>query len=542
MTLEETWRTPPPPTIETWRTPPPQTIETWRTPPPQTIETWRTPPPQTIETWRTPAPPPQTIETWRTPPPQTIETWRTPPPQTIETWRTPPPPNHRDVADRGCRRRGMRVLLPQGYPESVSPDYLQYQCWDALQALCSTLTGALATRAVLQAVGVGDSAATVTGATLTWVLRDGVGMVTRITFAWLQGSRLDCEAKQWRLAADVLNDAALVLELLAPAWPRAGPALLTLAAAGKCIVGVAGGATRAALAVHQARRDNMADVAAKDSSQETLVNGAGLLLALLLLPLLEGRPWLTGGVVALLLGTHLGANLGALGALRLPTLNRPRLRLALGGALRGGAGGGGARGGGAAGPPPCRGGRGSASASPGPEEVNPREPLLPGFSTRLSLHLGAPLHRLVNSEAELKKALACGTRDYIIVLRPARGWVGVGLRRGAPPDTPLRACAHALLLEELLGPDLPPGAPMGAALRPLQQRLRRCPPGTVPWGVVAESSRLWRTLGPAFLHGLAAAGWETQRHLLAPDEWQLEWAGPGGGASAEKPRPSPRPT
>ncbi|KAF1562602.1 hypothetical protein FQV10_0000893, partial [Eudyptes schlegeli] len=64
-----------------------------------------------------------------------------------------------------------RVLLPQGYPESVSPDYLQYQCWDALQALCSTLTGALATRAVLQAVGVGDSAATVTGATLTWVLR-----------------------------------------------------------------------------------------------------------------------------------------------------------------------------------------------------------------------------------------------------------------------------------------------------------------------------------------------------------------------------------
>lgn len=403
----------------------------------------------------------------------------------------------------GLRRAAARVLLPQGYPESVSPDYLQYQCWDALQALCSTLTGALATRAVLQAVGVGDSAATVTGATLTWVLRDGVGMVTRIAFAWLQGSRLDCEAKQWRLAADVLNDAALVLELLAPAWPRAGPALLTLAAAAKCIVGVAGGATRAALAVHQARRDNMADVAAKDSSQETLVNGAGLLLALLLLPLLEGRPW-------------------------------PRLRLALGGALRGGAGGGGAT-------HPHPAGKGGVVVTvPGPEDVNPREPLLPGFGTRLSLHLGAPLHRLVNSEAEFKKALECGTEDYIIVLRPAQGWVGVGLRRGAPPDTPLRACAQALLLEELLGPDLPPGAPMGAALRPLQHRLRRCPPGTVPWGVVAESSCLWRTLGPAFLHGLAAAGWETQRHLLAPDEWQLDWAGPGGGAS-EEPRPSAPP-
>ncbi|NXN94327.1 RUS1 protein, partial [Rhinopomastus cyanomelas] len=80
-----------------------------------------------------------------------------------------------------------RVLLPQGFPDSVSPDYLQYQSWDCLQALCSTLAGALATRAVLQAVGVGDDAATITGATLNWVLRDGVGIVTRITFAWLQG-------------------------------------------------------------------------------------------------------------------------------------------------------------------------------------------------------------------------------------------------------------------------------------------------------------------------------------------------------------------
>ncbi|XP_074874964.1 RUS family member 1 isoform X3 [Buteo buteo] len=414
------------------------------------------------------------------------------------------------------RRAAARVLLPQGYPESVSPDYLQYQCWDALQHPDGRLghPGGSPGRGGgrqrrhrhrghphLGAAGFPPKPAPVPKIARfhpkTGAPADGVGMVTRITFAWLQGTRLDCEAKQWRLAADVLNDAALVLELLAPAWPRAGPALLALAAAAK----------------------------------ETLVNGAGLLLALVLLPLLEGRPWVTWGVVTLLLATHLGANLRALGALRLPTLNRPRLRLALGGALRGGA-----RQGGVRQPHPTG---DAVIVVPGPDEVNPREPLLPGFSTRLTLHLGAPLHRLVHSEAEFRKALECGTEDYIIVLRPSRGWVGVGLRRGAPPDAPLRACAQALLLEELLGPDLPPGAPGGAALRPLQQRLRRCPPGTVPWGVVAESSRLWRTLGPAFLRGLAAAGWETGRHLLAPDEWQLDWAGPEGGAPGDEPRPSP---
>ncbi|XP_065514138.1 RUS family member 1 isoform X2 [Caloenas nicobarica] len=471
----------------------------------------------------------------------------------------------RDVpggAAGGAWRAAQRVLLPQGFPESVSSDYLRYQLWDGLQA-----------------VGVGDTGATVTGAAMGWLLRDGVGMVTRISFTWWQGSRLDCEAKQWRLAADVMNDVALVLEMLAPHWPPAGPALLMLATVAKCVVGVAGGATRAALVVHQARRDNVADVAAKDGSQETLVNGLGLLLALLLLPLLDGQPWLTVWAVPLLLGTHFFANLRALGALVLPTLNRPRLRLALRQALRaaaaagrggaaagrggaaagrggatpgGGASaaggarsspGGGAcarggvasRGGGVSGPGGgvcagggASGGGGGALWVPRPAEVNAEEPLLPGFSTRLTLHLGAPLHRLVQSEAEFKKALECGTENYIIVLRPSQGWVGVGLRSGAPPETPLVAAAHALLLEELLGPPLPPGAPMGAALRPLQARLRRCPPGSVPWGVLSESSRLWGELGPRLLRGLAAAGWDTRRHLLALDQWELEW---------DKPRP-----
>ncbi|KAK2512277.1 hypothetical protein Q9966_016433 [Columba livia] len=435
----------------------------------------------------------------------------------------------------GAWRAAQRVLLPQGFPESVSSDYLGYQLWDALQALCSSLAGAVAARSVLQAVGVGDTNASVTGAALGWLLRDGVGMVTRISFTWWQGSRLDCEAKQWRLAADVMNDVALVLEMLAPHWPPAGPAFLTLATAAKCVVGVAGGATRASLVVHQAQRDNVADVAAKDGSQETLVNGVGLILALLLLPLLDGRPWVTPWAVSLLLATHLLANVRAVRSLRLRSLNRPRLRLALRRACRGGAsaGRGGANGAGGGAADGGQGGGVSAKGGgalwvPTPAEVNPEEPLLPGFSTRLTLHLGAPLHRLVQSEAEFKKALECGTENYIIVLRPSEGWVGVGLRGGAPPDTPILAAAHALLLEELLGPPVPQGAPLAPALRPLQARLRRCPPGSVPWGALAESSRLWGQLGPRLLQGLAAAGWDTRRHLLALDQWQLEW---------DKPRP-----
>lgn len=47
----------------------------------------------------------------------------------------------------------------------------------------------------------------------------------------------------------------------------------TLPSPTQCIVSVAGGATRAALTMHQARRNNMADVSAKDSSQVSSRNG-----------------------------------------------------------------------------------------------------------------------------------------------------------------------------------------------------------------------------------------------------------------------------
>lgn len=51
-------------------------------------------------------------------------------------------------------------------------------------------------------------------------MRDVTGMIGRILFAWARGSDLDNNAKRWRLIADVLNDLALMLDLLAPWFPR----------------------------------------------------------------------------------------------------------------------------------------------------------------------------------------------------------------------------------------------------------------------------------------------------------------------------------
>ena len=88
-----------------------------------------------------------------------------------------------------------QVFLPEGYPQSVSGDYLEYQIWDTAQAFASSVSGSLATAAVLGGLGVGDAAASPLAATITWILKDGAGMVGRIVFAAYTGSGLDYDCK-----------------------------------------------------------------------------------------------------------------------------------------------------------------------------------------------------------------------------------------------------------------------------------------------------------------------------------------------------------
>ncbi|KAL3120286.1 hypothetical protein niasHT_010065 [Heterodera trifolii] len=54
-----------------------------------------------------------------------------------------------------------------------------------------------------------------------------------------------------------------------------------------------------------ARRDNLADVAAKDGSQETLVNVLSVLCSLVLLPQVEGRPFIIWALFLLFTAVHL---------------------------------------------------------------------------------------------------------------------------------------------------------------------------------------------------------------------------------------------
>ncbi|XP_055008473.1 RUS1 family protein C16orf58 homolog isoform X2 [Boleophthalmus pectinirostris] len=292
----------------------------------------------------------------------------------------------------GLRDIFKSVFLPQGFPESVSADYLQYQLWDTAQAFCSSLSGTLATQASLKGVGVGNQEATVAAATTTWILRDGSGMLGRILFAWSKGTKLDSEAKRWRLFADVLNDVAMFMEILAPFFPSF-LAIVCTAGVFKSIVGVAGGATRAALTVHQARRDNMADISAKDGSQETLVNLAGLLVSLLLIPLVTENAPLTLFLFALFTFLHLVSNFKAVRAVVMETFNEARLDLVWRNFVQNG-------------------------QILTPRRANEREPVCNWFVGSVPVLLGVRLQDLVHSPEEFERVTRRGQeRRFLIGVR-----------------------------------------------------------------------------------------------------------------------------
>ncbi|CAG5090858.1 Similar to RUSF1: RUS family member 1 (Homo sapiens), partial [Cotesia congregata] len=219
-----------------------------------------------------------------------------------------------------------KVFLPQGFPDSVHPDYIPYQIWDTIQAFASTVLGALTTHSVLQSVGVGESTATASAAAISWILKDGTGMIGRIIFTWWKSIELDAQCKKWRLTADILNDLAMGIELTLPSMHSSSVTmLLCLSTAMKSIVGVAGGATRAALTQHQALKGNVGDVSAKDGSQETFINLIGSFVGIFLISYIPNAFLIE--MYLILVTIHIYANYSAVKVLTFNSLNEDRLIL-----------------------------------------------------------------------------------------------------------------------------------------------------------------------------------------------------------------------
>jgi len=344
------------------------------------------------------------------------------------------------------------LFLPLGYPHSVGKEYMTYQICDSLQGLCSYLRGVVATSAVLKAAGVGNANATAMSAAMTWAMRDGLGMVGGLTFSYWTSSLFDAYVKEFRLFADIINDVGLTLDMLAPYAGSENVLYITsLAMICKVMCGISAGATKGSITQHFCRKGNMADLNAKEGTQETLVSLIGMLFGIALAKYLQGMEQRDKSMATALSWTifntltlvHVYVNYIGVRALRLRTLNQERTKVVLTGIIKAVA-------------EQCMENSTDKDTAktcirnlPSPEEVN--ESLVASTSTLLfpgNVRLGYPIDRalrhLSTSDTKFLLEDEFGDEKYIVTVDGK--YIYTSLRVGAKEIDELKAFLHVMII------------------------------------------------------------------------------------------------
>ncbi|BBN16599.1 hypothetical protein MPTK1_7g07710 [Marchantia polymorpha subsp. ruderalis] len=177
-------------------------------------------------------------------------------------------------------------VLPAGYPNSVSDDYLEYMLWQFPTHVTGWICSTLVTSSLFKAVGLADGGGTYAAAataTIKWVTKDGLGAVGQFVVGGRFGSIFDEDPKQWRMYADLIGSAGSVFELLTPLAPDQ---FLLLASLGHLTKAVAKGLKDPSFRViqnHFAVFDNVGDVSAKEEVWDVAAKLVGLAIAVLIL-------------------------------------------------------------------------------------------------------------------------------------------------------------------------------------------------------------------------------------------------------------------
>ncbi|XP_057448107.1 protein root UVB sensitive 3-like isoform X1 [Lotus japonicus] len=378
-------------------------------------------------------------------------------------------------------RRLLQAFVPEGFPSSVTADYVPFQIWDLLQGLSTYIRTMLSTQALLSAIGVGEKSATVIGATFQWFLRDLTGMLGGILFTFYQGSNLDSNAKMWRLVADLMNDLGMLMDLISPLYPSAFVFVVCLGSISRSFTGVASGATRAALTQHFALQDNAADISAKEGSQETVATMIGMALGMLVARITIGHPlaiWFTFLSLTLF---HIYANYRAVRCLALTSLNPERSSILLHHFMETG-------------------------QVLSPKQVSSQEHVLPmqltswsskkAYSLDKKVHLGTRISSFDNME--IKEHLLSAASHYTkakYLLVESKGMINVIVHKDSNAADVLRSFVHALVLANNVHKSK---------------------------SLHSEGQMWMENQYEVFIQKLKSLGWKTER-LLSPIIWRAHW-------------------
>ncbi|XP_023528607.1 protein root UVB sensitive 1, chloroplastic isoform X2 [Cucurbita pepo subsp. pepo] len=346
-----------------------------------------------------------------------------------------------------CSEIFKRLMLPEGFPDSVTSDYLEYSLWRGVQGIASQVSGVLATQALLYAVGLGKGAIP-TAAAVNWVLKDGFGYLSKILLS-KYGRHFDVNPKGWRLFADLLENAAFGMEMLTPAFPLHFVVIGAAAGAGRSAAALIQAATRSCFYAGFAAQRNFAEVIAKGEAQGMVSKSIGMLLGIALANRIRSSTSLALGCFSVVTVIHMFCNLKSYKSIQLRTLNPYRASLVFSEYLLSG-------------------------EVPSIKDVNNEEPLFPAvpfLNTRLAcdepkvgllsteakesaasiekrLQLGSKLSDVARCEEDVLQLLSLYKNENYI-LSEHRGRYCVMLKESALPKDMLKALFHVNYLHWL---------------------------------------------------------------------------------------------
>lgn len=215
-------------------------------------------------------------------------------------------------------------VVPEGFPESVTPSYVPYMTWRALKHFFGGAMGVFTTQTLLNSVGVARNKATPGAIAINWILKDGAGRVGKMLFA-RQGKKFDYDLKQLRFAGDLLMELGAGVELATAAAPHLFLPLACAANVAKNVAAVTSTSTRTPIYKAFAKGENIGDVTAKG---ECVGNIADLLGTGLSIMISKRNPSLVTTFGLLSCG-YIFSSYREVRSVVLHTLNRARFNVAV---------------------------------------------------------------------------------------------------------------------------------------------------------------------------------------------------------------------
>lgn len=183
------------------------------------------------------------------------------------------------------------VFAPEGWPESVAPEYGRYQLWDTIQQVTFFVNTVISKQAVMKFHGVGNPSKTPAEATALEMGRGLLATVIGMLVATPHFTDLyRALPRICRMSAEVINAVGHFVEILAAIFSQI-IAFLYLGPALCLVAGTMSGAVRSVILQHFAKGGSLppgaspdfGDISLKESNQDKAGKIVGLLVGVVLL-------------------------------------------------------------------------------------------------------------------------------------------------------------------------------------------------------------------------------------------------------------------